>query len=342
MKQTNTIGRVVAAGKVDFIERELAALEPNQVRIHIRASAICGSDLHIFKDAHPFCSLPATIGHEFSGDVVEIGPAVTNVSVGDRVTVEPCETCGVCEACRSGQYSYCNAISFLYRTGSGAMADYLVADADHVFKLPASLTYEVGALLEPLAVATHAVRRAGIRIGQSVVIFGSGAIGILIAALARRTGATEVIVVDGNDYRLDLAEAFGATHTVNYRQENVAERIKVLYGGNGVDHTFECVGIQETFVQAMKLLRKGGLATIVGIFEDQEIQIPVNLFVSREIRVQGAQGYRWDFPIALKFAKELSLERLISHTMPMKKLELALKVATDRSQQSMKVVLVND
>ncbi len=342
MKDKNRIGRVVSPGVVDVIEQDHVKLKPNQVRIQIKASAICGSDLHIFKGMHPFCPLPATIGHEFAGDVVEVGSLVTRVQVGQRVTVEPCQTCGVCEECRSGHYNYCDQITFLYRIGSGSMADYIVAESDHVFELPHQLSYEAGSLIEPLAVATHAVRRADIRLGQSVIISGAGAIGVLIGALCKRSGASKVTVIDGNTFRLDLAKAFGATHTINFRTEDVEEQVKALTGPKGVDRTFECVGLQQTFIQSMMWLRKGGLATIVGIFEKPEIEIPATRFVSHEIRVQGTQGYCWDFPTAIEVAEDLQIERLISHRISMDHLQRALELSSDRNEDTMKVVLVNE
>ena len=342
MKTMNTIRRVVRANEVDAVQQKLGKLKPNQVRIQIKASAICGSDLHIFKGMHPFCPLPATIGHEFSGDVVEIGSEVQKIQVGDRVTVEPCQSCGVCDSCRSGQYSYCEQITFLYRIGQGAMADYIISDQDHVFLLPQNLSYAAGSLIEPLAVATHAVRRADIKLGQSVVIFGAGAIGVLIAALCRHSGAGNIVVVDGSSYRLDMAKTFGASVGINFHEEDVLEKLKSYTNAIGFDRSFECVGVEQTFVQAMQALRKGGLATIVGIFEQTEIKIPVTRFVSHEIRVQGSQGYNWDFPIALEVADHLHIERLISHQMPMDQLQNALEIASDRTQQSMKIVLINN
>ncbi|MGE0075473.1 MAG: zinc-binding dehydrogenase [Sphaerochaetaceae bacterium] len=340
MEQINRLGRVVSPGVVDYIERSVVALSATQVRIAVKASAICGSDLHIFKGMHPFCKLPATVGHEFSGIVTEVGSRVSRWKLGDRVTVEPCITCGVCDECRSGRYSYCEHITFLYRNGDGAMADHVVAESDHVFALPDDLSFEAGALIEPLAVATHAVRQAEIALGQSVVIIGAGAIGVLVAAMCRRSGVSRIAVVDTVDNRLDLARAFGASHTINAMHDDVEQKIREFGGAGGVDRTFECVGRQETFVQAMMWLRKGGLATMVGIFEQPEISIPVTRFVSHEIRVQGAQGYCWDFPIALDVAKELDLERLVTHTFPMDRLQEAFDTALDRSKAPMKILLV--
>ncbi len=334
------VGRVIAEGQTDFFTRTVALPKEDSVIIAVRASALCGSDLHIFKAKHPSVPLPATIGHEFSGDIVAVGSGVTHLHVGDRVTVEPCEACGICDACLHGEYGSCDKLSFIYRKGDGAMADYITVKASSVFVLPDTLSYEAGALIEPLAVAVHAVRRADVRMGQTVLVLGAGAIGLLAAALCKHSGAADVIVSDYSKFRLDMARELGATCAVNLAEGSDLETIvRQRTGGKGVDRVLECVGRQETFVQAMTLVCKQGLATVVGIFEQPEITIPVMKLVTNEIRVQGSQGYCWDFPIAMQFAREIALEKLITHQFPLDQLQQALTTALDRTQNTVKVIL---
>ncbi|MFA5659533.1 MAG: alcohol dehydrogenase catalytic domain-containing protein, partial [Oscillospiraceae bacterium] len=136
----NRVGRVCSPMQTDFLKRQVDKPKSGQVVVKIAASAICGSDLHIFKGKHPSAPLPVTIGHEFSGDVAAVGEGVTSVKIGDRVTVEPCIVCGSCDACRRGEYGYCENISFTYRNGDGAMADYVTVEASYVYKLPEHLS----------------------------------------------------------------------------------------------------------------------------------------------------------------------------------------------------------
>ncbi len=334
------VGRVSAPETVDFITRDLGEPAADEVIVKVKASAICGSDLHIYKGKHPSVALPATIGHEFSGDVAAVGSDVKNIAVGQRVTVEPCIVCGVCDACRHGDYGYCEQISFTYRNGDGAMADYVKVKSPYVYPLPDHMSYEAGALIEPLSVATHAVRRADIRLGENVLVIGAGAIGILVAALCRASGAGEVVVVDYSEHRLHLAAEMGATRTVNPGMvESVEDTVHEVTLGKGMDKSIECVGREATFTQAMECLRRGGLATIVGIFEEPQININAMRFINYEIRVQGAQGYCWDFPIALKMSREIDLEKLVTHAFPLEALNQALKTCFDRSAGSVKVIL---
>lgn len=247
----NRIGEVYEPFKVHFLHKPVRPLAPDEVLVKVRASAICGSDLHIARGLHPSAPLPVTIGHEFSGDVVAVGSEVTKARLGERVTVEPCIVCGKCDACRHGQYGYCEHISFTYRNGDGAMADYVVVKEPYVYELPDYLSYETGALIEPLSVATHAVRRADIRLGETVLIIGAGAIGMMVAAMCRRSGAAEVIIADFSDQRLEMAKQVGATVTVNSGKEDLEQAVARLTHGKGVDKSFECVGRESCFCRPL-------------------------------------------------------------------------------------------
>lgn len=338
-KILNKVGRVVEPERIDFVTRAIEPPKPNQVVIRIISSAICGSDLHIYKGKHPSAPLPVTIGHEFSGEVISIGSEVKRVKLGDRVTVEPVIVCGKCKACRTGNYGYCENISFTYRNGDGAMAQYITIEEPYVYKLPEHLSYDAGALIEPLSVAVHAVRRADIKLGDKVLVIGAGAIGILIAALCKKDGATEVAIVDYSQKRLNMALNLGATTAINASEKDVYEVVKELTDGVGMDKTFECVGREATFNEAMMSLRKNGLATIIGIFENPNISIPATRFITHEIKVQGSQGYCWDFPVALEMSKEIDIEKLITHRFKLEDLNQAFETCLDKNSGAIKVII---
>lgn len=339
---TNHVGEVYEPFKTRFLERQIQELAPDEVLVRVRASAICGSDLHIARGLHPSAPLPVTIGHEFSGDVVAVGSQVTNARIGQRVTVEPCIVCGKCDACRHGNYGYCEHISFTYRRGDGAMADYVVVKEPYVYELPEYLSYETGALIEPLSVATHAVRRADIRLGETVLIIGAGAIGMMVAAMCRRSGAARIIIADFSDARLEAALQVGATDAVNSGRVDLEEEVRRLTNGKGVDKSFECVGRESCFLQAIMTLKANGTCTVVGIYEKPMVTFPASRLVTHEIHIQGAQGYCWDFPIAIAAARDLPMERFVTHTFPMDQLQQALETALDPKSGSIKVVLTQE
>ena len=336
---TNHVGEIYEPFKTHFLEKEIDGLAPDEVLVRVRASAICGSDLHIARGLHPSAPLPVTSGHEFSGDVVAVGSEVTNAKVGQRVTVEPCIVCGKCDACRHGNYGYCENISYTYRRGNGAMADYVVVKEPYVYELPEYLSYETGALIEPLSVATHAVRRADIRLGETVLIIGAGAIGMMVAAMCRRSGAARIIIADFSDVRLDMALRVGATDAVNSGRVDLEEEVSRLTNGKGVDKSFECVGRESCFLQAIMTLKANGTCTVVGIYEKPMVTFPASRLVTHEIHIQGAQGYCWDFPIAIAAARDLPMDQFVTHTFPMSELQQALETALDPKSGSIKVVL---
>lgn len=335
----NRVGEVYEPFKVHFLQKKIEELQPDEVLVKVKASAICGSDLHIARGMHPSAPLPVTIGHEFAGDVAALGAEVSNVQIGDRVTVEPCIVCGKCDACRHGDYGYCEHISFTYRNGDGAMADYVVVKSPYVYELPDYLSYETGALIEPLSVATHAVRRADIRLGETVLIIGAGAIGMMVAAMCRRSGAARIIIADFSDSRLEMALEVGATDAVNSARVDLEQEVLRLTGGKGVDKSFECVGRESCFTQAVMALKRNGTATIVGIYEHPQIQFMASRLITHEIKIQGAQGYCWDFPIAIAAARDIPMEKFVTHVFPLDELQKALDTALDSKSGSIKVIV---
>lgn len=337
---SNKIARVYEKGKIDYIQEELVQPKNNEVLIEIKASLICGSDLHIFRDLHPAVRLPVTIGHEFTGTIIQVGSNVTKFKVGDRVTVEPSITCGVCDACRRGEYGYCEHITFSYREGHGALAKYFMAREDKVYCLPNSVSYEKGALAEPLAVAVHAVKRAEVSLGDRIVIAGAGAVGIMIAAVCKRLGAKSVVISDYSAARLALAKRLGADITVDAGSDDLIGNIKKLSGGRGFDKAFECVGKESTFRQLLECVKMNGLVTDVGIFEQPLIHIDASLLVKRELRLQGSQGYCWDFGDALQLLEELPLEALITHHFSLEDVQTAFETAGNPEGNAVKVCIL--
>jgi 2-desacetyl-2-hydroxyethyl bacteriochlorophyllide A dehydrogenase len=344
MSQTYPMALVTAPGKVEFQERILPEFGAKDVLIQLKVAAICGSDLHIFKGRHPSAALPVSIGHEAAGQIIAIGRDVSKHNIGDRVTIEPVIACGKCEYCRRGQYHLCAKISFQYRKGQGAFATYFIASEERVFKLPDSLSYEEGALVEPLSVALHAVKKSGLRLGQTCAVFGAGAIGLLVSILARRACGNQVFVSDINPFRLEKALEFGATNVINSRSDDPVETILAKTAQMGVDHSFEAVGLETTLLQALKALKKGGAATLLGIFENPDVVVPVNLFVQREISLAGSQGYCWDFQDSLALLENgaVNLKQLITHRIALDELQQGFEVLMNPKSNAIKVVLKID
>jgi 2-desacetyl-2-hydroxyethyl bacteriochlorophyllide A dehydrogenase len=341
MAETYPMAVIAAPGKIDFIQKELSPLNEHEVLINIKAAAICGSDLHLYKGRHPSVSLPSAVGHEASGEVVEIGKSVTKHKVGDRVTIEPVIACGKCEYCLRGDYHLCADISFQYRTGQGAFALYFIVHENRAFHLPDNISYEEGALVEPMSVALHAVKKSGIKLGQTSAVFGAGAIGILVSMLSRQASGVGSFICDIHPYRLQKAFELGARQTINSQEEDPVAVILIASNGLGVDKSFEAVGLELTLSQSLQVLKHGANATLLGIFEQSENKIPIHLFVQREISLYGSQGYSWDFQDALNMLETntISLKPLITHQLPLKNLKEGFDILLNPKNESIKVVV---
>lgn len=273
-------------------------LKPGEVRIRVAYCGICGSDLHEYLDGphaipvdcpHPISgrSAPLTLGHEFSGTVVESADA--SVRVGERVAVEPEYRCGRCLHCRQGHYNRCLSMGFVGLMGDGAMADNVTVPSYMVHSLPEEVRLDQAAALEPAAVALHAVRMSGLRAGDACVVFGMGPVGLLTVAMLRQCGAGEIIAVDVNASRLDLAGKLGVTRLVDASREDVTSAVLASTGGLGANVAFEVAGTQRTLDTSLACLRKGGEVVLVGLMG--RAQIDVFDIVNRELRLTSSVGY---------------------------------------------------
>lgn len=341
MAETYPMAVITAPGVIEFQPKTLAPLGDHDVLVRIKAAAICGSDLHLYKGLHPSATLPSAVGHEAAGEVTEIGRSVTKHKLGDRITIEPVIACGKCNYCMRGDYHLCANISFQYRKGQGAFSPYFIVHEDRAYRLPENISFEEGALVEPLSVALHGVKKSGIRLGQTSAVFGAGAIGILVSMLARQASGVGSFITDIHPYRLQKALKLGAQRAINSREQDPVDEILEATNGLGVDKSFEAVGLEATLSQALHVLKHGANATLLGIFEQLENKIPIHLFVQREISLYGSQGYSWDFQDALNMLATgtLSLRPLITHVLPVQDLKKGFDILLDPKNESIKVII---
>jgi len=334
---------IPAPGKIEFQEMELRDPLPDEVLIKMHTAAICGSDLHLFKGKHPSATLPSAVGHELAGEVYQIGRDVKKFQVADRVTVEPVIACGQCHYCQRGEYHLCENISFQYRRGQGAFSEYFYAPQHRVYRLPKSLTYEEGTLIEPLSVALHAVKKSGVSIGQTSAVIGGGAIGLLVSMLLNNLTGIKPFLADINDFRVQKAVELGARGVFSNRGEDLVKIILEQTNGLGVDHAFEAVGMEVTLSQALQAIRKGGKVTLLGIFEEQLPKIPINLFVQREISLSGSQGYVRDFEDSIDLVAQgrVKLGELVTTRLPLDDLQLGFDLLCQPGNNQVKVVFNN-
>jgi len=243
---------------------------PGQLKIKVALAGICGTDLKEYATGPHMLSrdkAPLTRGHEFAGTVAAVGKGVTDFRVGDRVSGVGYYYCGECYCCKKGVYNLCVNQGFTGLTTDGCMAEFFVLPAYACYKLPDTVSDEYGALVEPLAVALHAIRQGRVSPGDTVAIVGDGAIGLCALLSARAAGASAVYLVAKHRGRGELAEKLGANAVIYLNEGNPVQKLLELTGGIGVNAAIECVGYPDTPQLTVELVRRGGIAVIVGVFE---------------------------------------------------------------------------
>ncbi|GLX67465.1 2,3-butanediol dehydrogenase [Paenibacillus glycanilyticus] len=303
--------------------KEEPVVQPGKIKIKVAWTGICGSDLHAYHGApgviqegtpHPITGemAPLTLGHEFSGIVHEIGEGVSEFAVGDRVTVEPMIKCGKCEPCKKGYSNLCDYFGFVGLQSNGGFADYVVVDDYMVHKLPDKVTLEEGALMEPAAVAFHAVKSSQMKVGSKVAVFGVGPIGLLTILCAKAAGASQIIAVDVSKERLQKAREIGATTVINGMEENAVQRILAETGG--VDVAFEAAGAEVTVNNAIASIAKKGQVVIESIIP-HPIKVDILQITAKEANLTATLGYCGVYKevIAMVASGQLDVKSIITN-----------------------------
>lgn len=308
--------------RVEQIEEP--TVSAGRVKIQVAWTGICGSDLHEYlagpifipvNAPHPVSKdiAPIVMGHEFSGTVAEVGEGVTAVQVGDQVVVEPILACGTCAPCLKGKYNLCVSLGFHgLAGGGGGFSEFTVVDERWVHKMPASLSLEQGALVEPAAVALHAVRQSKLKAGDTAVVFGAGPIGLLVIEALKVAGASKIYAVELSKQRAEKALELGATAVINPTDVDAVAAIKELTNG-GADVAFEVTGVPVVLQQAIEATSFEGETMIVSIWEKQAAIQPNNIVLA-ERTVKGIIAYRDIFPAVLQLMTEgyFSAEKLVT------------------------------
>lgn len=310
-----------------------------EVQLQVSHCGICGTDLHIFHGAMDArVKMPLVMGHEMSAIVHKLGAGVDGFNLGDRVVVMPLAPCNACPACEAGHSHICHNLDFLGIDTPGAFQSYWTAPAYTLHRIPAHLSMEHAALIEPLAVACHDVRLADLRPGGHVVVLGGGPIGMLVALVAKQRGA-EVLVSEINPFRLELARSLGLA-AVNPNEVDLVKLVMEETEGAGADVVFEVSGSQAGADIMTELLRTRGLAVIVAIFA-QKPKIDLFRFFWRELRLRGVRVYEsQDFAAAIALAAQgdLPLDELITDIRPLSALRSGFE-DMEKGGQVMKILL---
>jgi L-iditol 2-dehydrogenase len=317
-------------GDIRIEEMDIPTPKDNEALIKLKAVGVCGSDVHFYEVGRIgdfIVKEPLILGHECAGEVIEVGKNVTTVKIGDRVALEAGVPCKTCEFCRLGRYNLCPNVTFLATPPfHGAYREYITHTEDFLFKLPDNMTYEEGAMIEPLSVGVYAAERGGVNVRNTVVIIGAGTIGLMTLQAVKARGATDIIITDLEPFRLELAKKLGATHTVNAKEVDAIQKVLELTNG-GADVVMEAVGAPATIQQTVKMARPGAVIVLIGMPTVDDIPIRVVEAICKEVDIRGIFRYANSYRPAIKLVSKgkIDVKSMITTRFPLDKVQEALE-----------------
>ncbi len=336
---------LVETKTLEYKEMPQPEIGEEEVLIAVKACGICGSDVHGMDGRSGRRIPPLIMGHEASGIIEKVGAAVTGWEVGDRVTFDSTVSCGQCHFCHRGEINLCDHRQVLgvscedYRR-QGAFAEYVSVPQHILYRLPETITFEQAAMVEPLSVAVHAVERTSISSQDTAVVVGVGMIGLLVVQALRAGGCGQIIAVDINTQRLELAGKLGADVGINCESEDIVEEVLQRTNDRGADIAFEIVGVSTSVKTAIATLRKGGSLTLVGNITP-EVTLPLQAVVTRELLLQGSCASQGEYPACLELIArgKVNVDALVSATAPLVKGAEWFRRLYDNQEGLLKVIL---
>lgn len=340
----NRKAQMVEFGHIEMANCPMPTVGAGEVVVRIEYCGICGSDMHFYQFGSigkKVAPLPFVLGHECSGVVTELGAGVTNLCIGDRVALEPGVPCGACRMCREGRYNLCPDVHFMAAPPyDGALKKYLAHPANMCFKLPDNMSFQEGALLEPLAVGMHAAQRGEVSLGKSVCILGGGTIGIMTLLSCKALGASKTIVSDLFQNRLDSALRFGATHVVNPKVGNLEDVVLQATDGQGCDIVFETAGSPYTMAETWKYVRRGGVIIAVGNIA-KETPYPFLEISRKEVDIRPVFRYCNNYPLIIEAvsSRKILLDGIVSGEFPFEQSDEAFRYTAENAQSIIKTLI---
>lgn len=341
MKEKMLQAIMAAPHEIQFKEIPIPEISSGQVLVQIKRIGVCGSDMHVYHGQHPYVTYPLIQGHEVSAKVVSLGEDITGLRIGQKVTIEPQVYCGQCYPCAHGKYNLCEELKVMGFQTTGTASEYFAVDASKVTPLPDSMTYDEGAMIEPLAVTVHACKRSGDVTGKKVVVLGAGPIGILLCQSLKAFGAAEVMMTDISDYRLELAQRCGADYVYNTKNVDFAKAIVECFGKDKADIIYDCAGNNMTMGQAIAHARKGSIIVLLAVFAGMA-NVDLAKLNDSEVDLYTSMMYRHDdYLDAIRLVEEgkIKLEPLMSKHFDFKDYLEAYTYIDKNHETTMKVLI---
>ncbi|NLU52701.1 MAG: NAD(P)-dependent alcohol dehydrogenase [Clostridiaceae bacterium] len=344
----NRAAFMTGLNKMEIREIEVPVPKEKEVLVKLEYVGICGSDVHYLehgKIGDFVVEGDFILGHECAGTVVAVGSKVTSLKVGDKVALEPGVTCGQCEFCKGGKYNLCPDVEFLATPPyHGSLMNYIAFPENMAFKLPDNISTKEGALVEPLSVGIHAAKQGNVSLGDSVVILGSGCIGLVTLLACKAFGAGEVTVVDVIPKRLEYAKKLGATNVINAAETDVLAEIEKLTNGKGADVVIETAGSVKTVAQTPYIVKSGGTIVLVGMAPKDIIEFNFAKLMAKEAEVKTVFRYRNIYPMAIKAIANgtIDVSGIVTHEFSFDEVAKAFEFVINNKTDVVKAVIKID
>ncbi len=341
----NRAAFMTALDKMEIREIPVPVPTDKQVLVQLEYVGICGSDVHYFHSGRIgnfVVEGDFMLGHECAGTIVEVGKDVTSLKVGDRVALEPGITCGECEFCKAGLYNLCPDVVFLATPPvQGCYENYIAFPENMCFKLPDNVSTKEGALVEPLAVGIHAAKTGSVGLGDHVVIFGSGCIGLVTLLACKACGAAEVTIVDVIPKRLEFAKKLGATRVINAAEVDAVEELLKITNGAGFEKVFECAGSPVTIGQTPFVVKRAGTIVLVGMASQPEINFNFGAIMDKEPTIKSIFRYRNIYPSAIAAISSgmIDVKQIVTHEFDFDDIQKAFEENINNKNEVVKAII---
>ena len=331
---------VTKPGLIAIVQRAIPDVKEDQVLVKVKAAGICGSDVHIYHGKNAFASYPRVVGHEFAGEIVKIGSKVKNLEIGDRVAVDPVVSCGHCYPCRIGRHNVCKTLNVLGVHRDGGYQEYIAVTGTSAYKLPDSISWKIGALVEPYTIAAQVIDRGRLTADDTVLICGAGPIGLVILQAVKMVGA-RVAIMDIIDSRLIRAKEMGADLIINAKNSDMTKEMMDFTSNEGASLIIEAtanINVLETCIQS--IAAPAGRVVVLG-FTPELVKIPQVTIMSRELDIIGTRLNNKKFPQVIEwFSKGLvQPEKILTHTFIFDEAQKAFELSDTNQEEVCKIVL---
>lgn len=329
--------------RIDEIKKPV--IGPDEVLIKVKCVGVCGSDLHYYLNGrigNQVVKGPHILGHEVSGEIVEVGSNVTNINIGMRVAVEPGIPCGECEYCKTGRYNICPYIKFLATPPTnGGYCEYLTWHKDFIHSIPDSMSYAEGALVETMVVGLYAVELSELKLGDNIAILGCGPIGVVTLKSAIASGANRIFVTDLIDDRLKFVRKYSNVVTINASRENPVDIINRLTDGRGVDIVFEAASSIDTLRQATEIVRIGGKVIWIGIPPEDYVSINAHIVRRKELVIKCVRRFKHNYRKCISLIESgiISVKEMVTHEFKLEDIVKAFSIVETRSDGVIKAII---